>query len=692
MPISSLKVETWTRDEVGAATNGDIQCTLSFNGWPPLVTQLNNPGLNDFRQGAKDFFNVPVDAAHHGANPNDITGIKLKNLSPGRKWIPGAVGLSVNGLVLLSRVVLADLPPKVIHIPRTNDNTLQGLEVRIRTADVRYASSDDIVYCTVWLRDGRQIISDLLLSYPAIDEFERGDEQRYLLPLPDPLWGATFSDVDKIALRKTGSNGWLLGGVSLRANGRKVIENLRVDQFLDNDPAVLYARSWSSDRILGPVLGSIGSSVARIQYRVEKPGKYLVRATDRTDGSIAQGTGLLDPAGVIELTQLNPERTYDFSLVDPDGNDKGAGGTFSTSPDETKGCRFAFAFGSCLRNKYDSIQRAWPQIQRFAYSPSLNPPRSIAPLRFFVHVGDTFYFYDADVLASGDVKTAGNVGSAARAANLSSRLNPNFLAMARVLPSVAVWDDHDFRGNNSDGTDFPDAASIRDEYLRYWGNPDVGLKEFGLATRVSYGRADLYIMDGRFCRNKGGPVPALFSVAQCKRVLAEIDSRHSRLGPRICGLASGSVWNATSAHGNGEGYNDPRYAPERKFFFKELRTRMDAGIITGLFFLSGDIHRHEVFEVSLGGDRVAPEFVSSPLAAPHSDTSTNSITGERKFSQGADREDGLYAGFAMVTIDTSAPDPNKNWTLRIDYRRHDDGALFFSHQYTLDSNQFKFQN
>lgn len=87
---------------------------------------------------------------------------------------------------------------------------------------------------------------------------------------------------------------------------------------------------------------------------------------------------------------------------------------------------------------------------------------------------------------------------------------------------------------------------------------------------------------------------------------------------------------------------------------------------------------------------MAPEFVSSPLCPPHSDGAANAITGERKFSRGVDEEDGLYAGFAVVTIDTSHADPNKNWSLRIDYRRHDDGAVFFSHQYTLVNNEFRF--
>lgn len=47
------------------------------------------------------------------------------------------------------------------------------------------------------------------------------------------------------------------------------------------------------------------------------------------------------------------------------------------------------------------------------------------------------------------------------------------------------------------------------------------------------------------------------------------------------------------------------------------------------------------------------------------------------------------AGFGVLTFDTTADEPNGNWTVRVDYRRHDDGAVFFTHTYTVLDNQLR---
>jgi len=694
MAISSIRVETWTRDEDGAGTDGSIQCTIQFLALSPLIAILDQPGVNNFRRGGKDIIDIPIGSPHQAAQPTDISAIELRNLDAGRTWKIRAVGLAINGVVLLSRVVWNQLPPDVVVLPINHDGTLEGIQLKIRTANVKRADSDDPVFCTIRLKDGRQIASDLPLSYPGIDEFERGVEHNYLIPLPsDPLWGAKPEDIAEIAIRKEGSNGWLLGGVRLYGNGILVFQNDKVDQFLDSASALLRIRHWSSERVVGPVLGGIGSNFARVQYRVERPGVYALRVQDLADGTVVEQLGDLAPAGVIQASDLRENRTYDFLLTREGSVVQGSGGSFTTFPLETTGGRFAFAFGSCLRNRFDIVQTVWAQMRRLAHEPNQSANRKDAfPLRFFLHLGDTFYFYDSDVLkaANSDLDTVGDAPAAARAAHLSSRLNPNFLELAKVLPSVAVWDDHDFGANNSQSQGFAAANQVRDEFLRYWGNPDLGWQQFGLASRMTYGKTDIYLMDGRFKRVKSGSNAALFSKAQCDHVLAEIEKRGRELGGRLVGLASGSPWNGMDSRDTGEAYNDPIFAQERKHLFDGLRAKMDSGRIQGLFLLSGDIHRHEVYEVSLGGRRVAPEFICSPLCAPNGAKDASSITGERKFSQGVEPENGLYAGFSTVIIDNTATEPNGHWTLSVKYRRYDDGAVFFSHRYKLSNNEFRF--
>jgi hypothetical protein len=585
-----------------------------------------------------------------------------------------------------------------VQLPLLWNATLEGLELVVTTADVDRANSDDAAYCTVRLADGRHVVTDLRLTSPSGSDFPRAGERRCLIPLPPEIAGSVQpSDVDEVEIRKSGDNGWLLRSVRLLANGAQVFSNAHVSQFLDNSDAVLRIRRWSSKRVVGPVLGAMGPDFVSAHYRVERPGRYTLRARDRQTGAIADDTQSLDPAGVFRVTGLAANRVYDLTLHSNDGSDVGgASGVAVTSPPETDGARFAFAFGSCSRNLYDPVQPGWASIARLAFDPDrdLAPrqTRQEVPLRFFIHLGDTFYFYDQDVLSEsggGDETTMGDGSAAARAANLSSRLHPYFLEMARRLPCLAVWDDHDFRGNNGDSEDFSNASSIRDIFLDYWPNPRVGAAwpAFGLATRHTFGRTDLYLMDGRFRRIKSGRDRRFFSNEQIDLVLGDIADRSRRLGGRLVILASGSPWNGMDSRTD-EAFVG--YPAERARLFEGLRALMDRDLIQGLALLSGDVHRHEIYEVQLGGGRVAPELVSSPLARPHTDKESLRIESERRFCRGVEVDDGLYAGFATLTVDTTDDQPPRKWTLTITYRRSDNGAVFFTHRYTLNNNEFRF--
>jgi hypothetical protein len=261
--------------------------------------------------------------------------------------------------------------------------------------------------------------------------------------------------------------------------------------------------------------------------------------------------------------------------------------------------------------------------------------------------------------------------------------------MARRLPSVAVWDDHDFAGNNAIGAKFADRALARDTFRSYWASPDLGpaWRAFGLTSRLTIGRADVYLMDGRFNR---APFGEFFGAGQCDLVLDAIDARAATLGPRLVFLASGSPWHSMDQT---DSYAErflgiPLYAAERTEFFGSLAERITDGRIRGLVLLSGDAHRAEIYETQLADGIVAPELVSSALAMPRRPTDSRPTTRERRFSRGVDPDDGSFAQFGVASADTSDPVPNNHWSLRADYRRSDNGEIFFTKRYVLTDNQF----
>jgi hypothetical protein len=440
---------------------------------------------------------------------------------------------------------------------------------------------------------------------------------------------------------------------------------------------VLGQRTWVSDRIVGPVLGGLGPDFARIQVRLESPGPVEVRLTPPSGPAIV-ASGVAAPTTVIQLDRLATDTTYAYQLFRDGAPLPNTDGQLRTFPAEDRGSAFAFAFGSCARNMSDPAQPCWDRLSDLADD-----------VRFFLHLGDTFYFYDGDVLGHCSPDEADDPERAMGAASLSSRLHPKFLRMARRLPSVAIWDDHDFAGNSSIGEALESRAEARDVFLSYWANPDLGpaWRGFGLTSRLSVGRADFYLMDCRFNREWFGD---FFGRGQCDLVLSEIDARAARLGPRLVFLASGSPWHSmdqTDSYAERFFLAIPMHAEERTRFFGELADRVTDGRIRGLVLLSGDVHRAEIYETALAGV-VAPELVSSALAMPRRPTDSRSTTRERRYSRGVDEDDGSFANFCVVTVDTRDAVPNGNWSLLVEFRRSDNGEVFFSKRYELADNRF----
>ncbi len=381
------------------------------------------------------------------------------------------------------------------------------------------------------------------------------------------------------------------------------------------------------------------------------------------------------------LTGLQPDRRYDFDLsfvragVEVPLPD--ASGSFRTYPPEGSLGRFTFAFGSCANPDEQSSQGSWTAIRSLARSSS--PDLDL--VRLFVHLGDTFYFYDHMT-----EEKPRNVESM-HAAHVSMRRHPEFLDMARDVPCCGVWDDHDFAGDNTESTDFSSSellSAAKATWLQYWGNNQpISETDFGLTTRISCGLVDIYLLDGRIFRDASHGV--CFGRSMIEALLHLIDARGRQL-PRVVVLATGSNWNH-NAHG-AENYGDDAYTEEREEFFQALARRMGSTIF-GLILLSGDDHINEIFHVKLDdAGRIAPEFVSSPLTR-NSDLKDdpNDLGGERVASFPSGGAEGKR-GFTTLTIDASNAIPDGNWTAVVRYYQESAAAAYDTRTYTNRNGQF----
>lgn len=99
---------------------------------------------------------------------------------------------------------------------------VRELTVRLRTANARFAGTDDDIYLRINNRQRFQL--DKLLY----DDFERGDDDTYSLPIDGAARaGLTVGDIKYLRIEKSRdgvAGGYKLGGVTVRVNGTKVAE------------------------------------------------------------------------------------------------------------------------------------------------------------------------------------------------------------------------------------------------------------------------------------------------------------------------------------------------------------------------------------------------------------------------------------------------------------------------------------
>lgn len=617
-----------------------------------------------------------------------------------------------------------------VNDPEQLRQNLRSLRLELYTPNIANADTNSNIYCNVVFNDG-SLLSKLnqKLDKDDYNDAEKGSRDTYELPVPSTP-SRCVGDIAEVYIRKSGEGdrgdqGWVLGSALLFANelDLPVLGSSRINQMLDNDDTVLNIIDWSSRalatsdisaaniplknaryQVAGPVLGQLSDTSAAVVYRVEREGDYRLTIATAASGRCVYDEVLrLTPTGTFRVHNLAPDTHYTFSFFQvrlgrdvplPEGN-----GEFRTFPTEDEGASFRLAFGSCSRNKQDTAMPCWKRLESFAADPSRRYEKAEDGVRFFTHLGDTFYYYD-DVAGEKPDNLA-----AAQAANLSSRKHLGFLAMARRLPSVAVWDDHDFGLNNLQSTDHPRKRESLQAFLEYWGNEPLDTERFGLTTLISYGNVDLYLLDGRYFRDEDRKV--LFSkplisevIRSIKQRAAEVDA-NGRSTPRLVILASGSTWNNTNqTHPTDyaeESYGNRTFEAERKSFFEQLGAAMtkepsSRRSISGLVFLSGDVHQNEIYQVELRpGGKEAPEFVCSPLG----DNSAlcpdgGEIVGERKWSIPSEGTNG-HRGFATLDVDTRAEVPDGNWTIRVSY--HDSSASrstppYYTVPYVLRDGQF----
>lgn len=434
--ITKIEVETWTADVDNAGTDDRIDCIITFMDNRSFQQQLNNLSYDDFQRSERNRFNLNLTepsaaAAINGQQHTDVKSITIKKIVGGNAWKCDAVGLRINDVVLLSRkfnvIKTLDVAGSLFTVTLRKTGVLDGLEVKITTgkfASETAPSTDDPVYFSLKFTSGSFEIVDLHLfsvqnDFWDGDDFQRGKTYSYLVPIwEDANFTKTPTEIDEIKIRKLVLSplyvdGWFLKGAVIYANGNptEVLGNNNINQFLDNDQEVLNIADWSSKgtrtiagaahTIVSPVLGYISDTTASVQYRVDREGTYRLKVFNHNSGTLVQTIDKqLLPTGIFTINTLTPNTQYDirfFIILNSTEIPLTSGDTsFRTSPPEGQGVRFSFGFGSCCRNVNNPDQTVWTQVKNISLDPSVDiiTTQPANDLCFFIHTGDTFYFYD----------------------------------------------------------------------------------------------------------------------------------------------------------------------------------------------------------------------------------------------------------------------------------------------------------
>jgi len=340
----------------------------------------------------------------------------------------------------------------------------------------------------------------------------------------------------------------------------------------------------------GPMIGAPGPRHFTVwvrasgEYEVELEWSRRRDFTEVVKADKGQASAASDYCLVLRATGLEPGTTYYYRLRFAGEIDR-----FQPLPHRTRTmpeapAEFTVAFGSCVRVQYDDRQRIFSVVEK------------VAPDLFF-WLGDNVYGDSDQPEIHADLYRRG-------------RVVESLVPLLRSVPQFAIWDDHDFGYNDSDGRN-PAKEGILQVFKRYWPNPAHGEPgNPGVYFKHSHGAVDFFFLDGRYHRDvaKGPDSPGRTMLGARQKAWLKEGLRNSRATFKV--LVSGTGWSLAERQEGGDSW--AVYVAERDEILDFIR---DQGI-GGVFGISGDSHMGELNCVprSDAGGYDFYDFCSSPLA------------------------------------------------------------------------------
>lgn len=367
-----------------------------------------------------------------------------------------------------------------------------------------------------------------------------------------------------------------------------------LSQLVTSSTAMLSGCSLRDGRATGsgfsfaPAIAEVTARTALVWVRTDRPAQVVVtyhpveNPQDVSQTAILETTAATDYTAVFELTALQPNQAYEVQAeieVRPDGQRaQSAIGRFRTASETAES--FQFGWSGDLEAGHQPF-RIFDRI-------------SEQDLRFFLMLGDTMYADIPKVFATRSLRGF-------RWKHRENRSDPHLQRFLASTPTYAMWDDHEV-ANNFNRTHRA-LSKGRQAFREYWpirsASPDPSI----FYRQFSWGPlADFFMLDCRQYRSPQGDAdgPNKTMLGREQKAWFKAALRASRAPFKfIISSVPFLQWrNADKWAG---------YATERE----ELLTFARAERLSGLIFLSGDVHMARHLEHPDGHS----EVTAGPLAA-----------------------------------------------------------------------------
>ena len=340
---------------------------------------------------------------------------------------------------------------------------------------------------------------------------------------------------------------------------------------------------------LAPMLGHVGPTEMRLWLHATGPCVPMVRVGEQDDLSDARAvsgpalTADTDFNGTLTVTNLKPATRYFYTvLLDDQPVLHRPHASFSTAPLSGTPGHARVAFVSCVGHFAHESAAAWGDMAA----------RTNFDLLLMLgdnHYGDTTHIHHQ------------------RHAYYSHRRPAGFQEISRRTPVYGIWDDHDFAGNDADGTASGKENSLQ-VFKEVWANPAFGQADDpGVYFKFTHGDIDFFMLDDRYHRSpnkaKDDGTKTQLGAAQLAWLKRELLASKAR----VKFIASGGEWQNT---GHPDSWGS--FLREREDIFQFIDQRG----IQGVLLISGDRHFTAGYQIHSRFIEVTSSPIGSIIAAP----------------------------------------------------------------------------